>query len=261
MAKAKSNWDLSDAERAAQAVLARRDVRRPDEIFVERLACAERAYVRWCDTGSADARVLRGANHARIDIAERDRGTPRGRWSGAHEFAHWMLHRHVPADALDRIHGVGPIDGREFNYERQADQFTSELLMPRAWFAPLCTIAQPTIDDLDSLACDYGTSLTSTGKRFARFATSACAMLECWDGVVKRAARSERWRGVALQKRALEPGSRAYAIGRGESVASRPYVVETAWGCEALGVEMTEHVILIPESGVTLVWLWHAPVD
>ncbi len=77
MAKAKSNWDLSDAERAAQAVLARHDVRRPDEIFVERVACAERAYVGGATRGAPTRASSARANHARIDIAERDRGTPR----------------------------------------------------------------------------------------------------------------------------------------------------------------------------------------
>ena len=69
---------------------------------------------------------------------------------------------------------------------------------------------------------------------------------------------SDSWRGVALKGRKLEEGSRPWALGRGERVASRPFRVERAWGSDAVGVEMTEHAIFVPESGTTLVWLWHA---
>ncbi len=233
-------------------------MRSPDEIFVERIACDLGAYVAWGETGNADARIVRGANHARITVASRLRGTPRGRWSMAHELAHWVLHRHIDADALDRIHGGGAIEGRDYKYEREADLFTSEFLMPRASFAPRCDAARPTLDDLDALGAEYGTSLTATGKRYARFAKAACALVECSDNVVKRAARSNAWRGVALRGRALEDASRAKALARGDSLAAGPHRVESAWGRDELGVEMTEHAIAVPESGAIVVWLWHA---
>lgn len=246
-------------ERAKDLVLHHR-LEGPDAIVVERIACAERAYVSWGETGGADARVVRGANHARITVAAWQRGTPRGRWSMTHELAHWLLHKDVDAGALDRIHGGAgvAIDGREYKYEREADRFTAELLMPRGWFAPRCGAERPTVDDLDLLAAEYGTSLTATAKRYARFATAPCALVECEGPIVKRALRSSAWRGIALGGRPLEAGSFAAALARGESIAAGPRPVERAWGRERLGVEMTEHAMAIPESNTIIVWLWHA---
>jgi hypothetical protein len=37
-------------------------------------------------------------------------------------------------------------------------------------------------------------------------------------------------------------------------------VTSGAWGSKKLGVEMREEVALVPESGVVVVWLWHAEV-
>lgn len=247
----------AEAERAAQEILARRGVCAPDDIHVERIACAEGAIVAWGETGPADARVVHGAGHARVTVAARWRGTARGRWSIAHELAHWILHRHLGADALDRIHGEGVKEGRDHQYEREADAFASELLLPHALFAPRCEDDRPTVALLSALASEFGTSLTATGKRYATKAPrAACAMLECKGGRVVRAARSLAWRGVAVQGRALEAGTLAVSLESGDR--SR-VVTDDTWGRGALGgVEMTEHAIVVPDSPWTLVWLWHA---
>ena len=249
------------AERAARELRERHGVRAPSDLHVERMACDEGAYVSWGETGGADAFIVHGPKTARICVAERLRGTPRGRWSLAHELAHWHLHRHLGADALARIHGRGVKTGRDFRYEREADAFVTELLMARDGFAPLCDHARPEVAHLDVLAAEHGTSTTATGKRYASLASrAACALLECKDGVIQRATRSRAWRGEAVKGRQVEATTAVAALMGGHAIPPGPRAVHgDAWGHAALGdVEMTEHAIAIPESRSAIVWLWHA---
>jgi hypothetical protein len=250
---------VARAVAAARSLLAARCIRHPDDLHIGRLAQDLGASVAFRDTGGADGRIVRSKQKALICVNERDRGTPRGRWTAGHEVAH--LHLHPDHDATDRIHGTGPKSGRDHQVEREADAFTAELFMSAEIFGPRCDAKEPTIATLDRLGEEFGTSLTSTGKRYTQFASAACALLECRDGVVLRAARSASFRGVAKARRALETGTAAYRLSCGERAASEAArVTGRVWGSDKLGVEMTEHAILIAESGAVLVWLWHAPV-
>jgi hypothetical protein len=243
----------------ARAVLERHDVRSPDDIHVERIACDEGAFVDWGETGSADARVVHCGTTALICVNRRLRRSARGRWSIAHELAHFLL-GHDPK-AIERIHSGGAKTKEERQLERAADAFAAALLMPDFLFAPHCDHVRPTVPDLDDLAALFGTSLTATAKRYPQFARSGCAAVECSGDRIDRAHRSAAFRGVAVGRRALEPASAAFAIGRGDALSLPRSVEGGAWGSAKLGgAEMTEHAILVPASGTTLVWLWHAAV-
>ena len=249
---------------AARSLLRRRLCSCPDDIHVARIAHDAGATVVFRETGGADGRLVRAGNRAFICIDENAQGTARARWTAAHELGHFLLHGGY--DALDRIHSGGPKSGRDYQIEREADAFAAELLMCEAMFAPLCRLEQPTIVALLVLAAEFGTSLTSTGKRFAELATAACALVECARvasnaGRVKRATRSATFRGEAKQRRALEEQTCAARIFRGETEPRGPErVTSGAWGSEHLAVEMTEHAIWVAESDSALVWLWHAPL-
>jgi Zn-dependent peptidase ImmA (M78 family) len=240
---------------AARWVLETCDVRHPYDLHMARVASALGADVVYRTTGAGDGRSWRTDRRALIIVNEIHRGLPRGRWTIAHELAHVLLHHDL--DAIARIHGGGEISGKDRALEREADIFAAELLMPEATFASLCTHDRPTVDTLDLLGTLYGTSITATGNRYAKYARAACAMLECKRGRVSKAVRSEAFRGEAVERRALDEDSAAARLLRGEPVSGPERVTTGAWGAEWLDGEMTEHAIMV-DPGVVVVWLCHA---
>jgi hypothetical protein len=221
--------------------------------MVERLG----ASVVFRETGSADGRIMRSPKKTFICVNQRHRGTPRGRWTAAHEAGHLVCHDNL--DAINRIHGGAEKTPKDHNREREADAFAAELTMPDFLFGPRCDHTQPTIPDLDRLGAEFGTSLTATGKRYPRFARAGCALLECEDGRILRAHRSDAFRGEAKQRRMLDEETLAARVSRGEWASAGPErVTGVAWGSEWLDGEMTEHAIRVEQSGIVLVWLSHA---
>ncbi len=251
---------LAAAIAAARALHAVRPILSAAAIHIERIAFRAGATVVWGATGAADAHVTRGRDVAYICVDERQRGTPRGRFSIAHELGHWLLHRDVDADAFERIHAGGAKTGRDFKYEAEANTFASHVLTPHEVFAPMCCAARPAVADVDTVARAFGVSLMVCGHRYAEIAPSACAFVESYGGQISRVTRSTAFRGVAVQRRKLEEGTAAFALANGDASGEGWRVVRgDVWGRDGIGgAEMIEHAIAIPESGAVVSWLWHA---
>jgi IrrE N-terminal-like domain len=216
------------------------------------------ADVRYTSTGLADARTWRAGPFAWIAVDERTRGTPRARWSIAHELGHFVLDD--DHDAVERIHAKGPKSGREHQIERAADAFAAALLMPPSLFLPYCGEPRPTFRWIQRVAWLFGTSLQATAKRYASLTPAPCAVLVCKDGVIRRATRSTTFRGVAVNGRPLEEGTFAAVLSGGGVVPRGPRLArKSTWGTEKLKVEMLEQAVGIRETSEVLVWLWHAP--
>jgi hypothetical protein len=206
-------------------------VRAPEDIDLERIAAACGAFVVWRATGPSDARVVRAGDVAYLAIADHAQGTPRARFSIAHELGHHLMHRDV--DALERIHGRPRTRGVEHQVERQADRFATELLLPAALLTPWCEMPSPTLDHVFDVARTFEVSLTAMARRWAELAPTPCACVESKDGTIVRATRSPTFRGVAVQRRKLVPGG---------------------WGRE--GLEVVERSVAIAD-GRLLTWLTH----
>ena len=67
--------------------------------------------------------------------------------------------------------------GREqasFAIEREASEFSSELLLPEAWVAPMCAAERPTLADVARIA-RRGVSMEMAAIRFVELARAPCA--------------------------------------------------------------------------------------
>jgi Zn-dependent peptidase ImmA (M78 family) len=231
--------NIARAEEAARALHARFGVAKPWDLDVELTAAELGGYVVYGDVdGGSDARVTRVDGVAYICIARAQRGTPRARFSMAHEMAHLDLHPDV--DALARIHGLPRAKRREFAVEQEADAFASEWLMPRALFAEYCGAVRPTLDDVARAARTFRTSLSATAKRWTALAPphTACAFVEYKNGRVRHFDRSAAFRAHVVKRRPMS---------------------DRAW-TEALiadGVEIAEESVRVPGTDVVLSWVWH----
>jgi hypothetical protein len=246
------------AAKAATEILAKFGVDSPDDICVTRFAAAFGARVSYGAGASADGRTVHSGGKSWISIDLETLGSERARFTIAHELAHLVLHPN--ADAIERIHGGGPKLRMDHQYEREADAFAAELLLPEHLFACRACDEAPTLDHILELGRDFGTSLQATGRRYTTFATSACALVESDDGFVFNAAKSTSFRGMAFKNRYLEASSIAAAVTRGDLAGTeRAMAVTDAWGRRKIRAHMTEDVVIVPESGVVAAWLWHAP--
>ena len=243
---------IARAIAAARAHHARLGVAKPSDLRVELAAAELDGYVVPSAEVAGDARVVRANGVALIVIAASIEGTPRARFSIAHELGHLLLHPDV--DALARIHGLPRSKRYEFDVEREADAFASEWLLPHALFARMCGAARPILDDVADVARAFGTSLTATAKRWAELAPTACALVESKAGRVRHFTRSQAFRAKVVRRRAIEDGACV-----AETSIRAPHSVGGAWGGAAAGVEIFEQSVRVPDTDVVLTWLWHAP--
>ena len=245
---------------AARAVLARFDVRHRRDIKIDLIAYELGAIVMERATGSADARVTRAGDRAIIALAPRALETTRARFSVAHETAHHVLHADV--DAIERIHGAPFASHAEYRVEREADVFASEILLPAVLARPFCLTALPTLDAVGDLARMFDVSLTVAAMKWPKLAKTPCAFVESSGGLIKRAVRSDAFRGVAFQRRSLEEGTAALEMERaGGMGATRVHEGERGkWGSAKAGAAVIEECVTLGDGGPggkVLTWLWH----
>jgi hypothetical protein len=236
----------------ARDVLARLDVCAPREIRVDLIAYHLGAITHWRDAGSADARVVRAGERARLAIAKHARGTPRARFSIAHELGHVLLHHDY--DSIERIHGAPRLRGRDFVVENEASKFAAHLLVPTSMAHAMCVASPPTLDEVGKLARAFDVSLSVAAQRWAEMSPAACAFVESKGTRIARVVRSRAFRGVAVQRRELEDSALAREVARGAALGSR--ADGAAWGATRDRPVIEECVPLHDDGGV-LTWLWH----
>jgi uncharacterized protein DUF955 len=245
----------------ARALHARFRIEARSEIEVELIAWHCGARVLWRHAGAADARVVLSGSRAILGIAAHARGTPRARFSIAHELGHVLMHRDF--DAIARIHG-GAVGGpRDHLIEREADVFASELLLPERLARILCMgIMSPTLDHVAELARDFRVSLTVAAKQWPKWTAAPCAFFEASakgdGGVLRRVVRSEAFRGIAVERRALREGTLALEMlrARGGAPAYGARTHEQWWGSGVIGEAVVEECVTVAD-GVVVGWLRH----
>lgn len=246
---------------AARALLARLDIRAPHEIKVALIAYDCGALVLPRTSASADARVVRSGSRAIIAIAPEAMGTPRGRFSIAHELGHYLMH--PDCDAIARIHGAPRTSGREYLAEREANLFGSELLVPCALAEPLCAHETPSLDAVGAFARTFDVSLTVAAKKWAPLARTPCAVVESKGDTITRVLRSGAFRGIAFGRRKLGEGTLALEMARVGGAGGKRVHDEAAcrWGSALSDADVIEECVPLGDGspgGGVLTWLWHA---
>jgi hypothetical protein len=273
MARARSNAkarrERSEvAIAAAEQALGEVGVRCIEDIDVDLVCGFFGAFVLYGPLVREEAHVLHSGARAIIRVAEKDRGTPRGRHSGFHELGHFRMHR---ADQFARCtNGDGEKRGTPFRLEREANDFAALVTMPEFLFAPMCGAAQPTIADVAAVADAFGTSLTSTAIRYAELSASACAVVLSENGRIKWRVCSDAFAGRPIKGRAVDERTRAAKLHRGDvdggdvdrgdvEDAERRSAIAVegeAWGGVPAS-EIVEESVKLGELPLVLSWLWH----
>ena len=120
------------------------------------------------------------------------------RFSVAHELGHYHVDGHIEGmftcNTVTVESAGGLFRNRKDPYEREADWFASELLVPTGLFASRIREHDAGIERIRALADEFETSLSMMAIRYAEVTTRAVASILSRDGQIEWAAFSERIR-------------------------------------------------------------------
>ena len=131
------------------------------------------------------------------------RSSPRATFTLGHELGHYFIDEHRRA----LLAGHDP-HGCEVEFlsgnavEQEADLFASHLLMPTRRFAASAKRLQVGVGAFQSLASDYGTSITSVAIRYTSLGISPCVVIKWsddgyeWKWLSPQAHRAKYWKTV-----------------------------------------------------------------
>jgi hypothetical protein len=205
-----------------EALLAQLGMRRPNEIDVEVIAQYCGATVTYEPLSGCEARIL-GLGDQAIITVNSESNEARRRFSAAHELAHWIHDRGKLAAACTAAtirHSWGS------DREARANQYASDLLMPKSMFMPLVKGRAITFETVDALRADFNVSMTATAIRLVRYGP--------WPSmVICSGERGREWFVASSEvERRLWPrktpgeGSVAFDLLNGRTAIDRPQDVD-----------------------------------
>lgn len=117
----------------------------------------------------------------------------RQRFTVAHEFGHYLVHRHrYPEGFRCRQEDLLTWDSEYNRVEQEANSFAANLLMPLDDFrAQIDRRSKPTLDEIGNTATRYGVSLTAATLRWLDYTTRRAVLVVSRDGFILWARSSE----------------------------------------------------------------------
>ena len=126
------------------------------------------------------------------------RGSPKGRFTLAHELGHYFIdeHRRAVRDEIGmRPSMTGLFDSSSCSEEREADLFAASLLMPPTRFLKKLKTNETPLSQIKNVANHFRTSLTSSALQFVSLSDTPAAVIS-WDpdGNLRWRRVSDEWR-------------------------------------------------------------------
>ena len=116
-----------------------------------------------------------------------DKDAPRTRFTLAHEFGHYFLeeHRSLLKKGIS-LHKPTVEGSGKSPYEREANFFASNLLMPANRFVNLSAGFDPGIDSILNLKSIFSTSIESTAIRYTELDITPCFLIKWQEDITHR---------------------------------------------------------------------------
>lgn len=212
-------------------------------------------------TGAAARLVKRRDGRRILRVRAEDEGTPRGRFSIAHELGHHRLHV-GESEAWCTSTDMGSWEGGGKRLrEAEANAFAAAFLLPRALVAERCDTEDISFAVPRALATEFDVSLTAAAIRFARLSPLPCAVVRATEGTIDFAMRNDEfWPWVHARGERLHTATLAFDCHRdGRQRHDDPEGVPAyGWidGDLPEDLEVVEHTIYRPKLKETLTLLW-----
>jgi Zn-dependent peptidase ImmA (M78 family) len=192
------------------------------------------------------------------------RSRARKRFTVAHELGHYCINHHDGGNYRCFRKDIGATDISTRQDEREANEFAVELLMPDKLFRADIQRRDVDLETVNWLATRYGTSMTSTAIRYARFSPNICAVVLSERGKIKYFAYSEGFRKrrhLYLSRNApLRNGSCAKELfdANLQTPEKQGEVAISSWSAGATHQEMImlEHSRCLPAFNQVLSLIW-----
>ncbi|WP_211226331.1 ImmA/IrrE family metallo-endopeptidase [Solimonas flava] len=188
----------------------------------------------------------------KIVYNDSQRSSGRIRFTLAHEFGHYLLHRNRQDKFMCSDLDMNDWDSNERQIESDADTFASTLLMPLDDFRRQVSGEKISFDLIDHCANRYGVSRTAAALKWIEIAPKRAILLASrddhllWARSNKAAYKSGRY--FATRKQAIEvpAGSIAHSCRRSESLLQQSASARLWFPAEPEAMPITE---LIHSSG------------
>lgn len=235
-------------------------LRKPRNVL--EIAAALRLRLREVEVDGFDGALIRARNLPIGAILVRKSIPERGRkyFTIAHEIGHFILHGHDQACTSSEI-GYWSDGATEKNLEREANEFAAELLMPTERVEHIAKSDAPSIDLIERIARDFGTSLSAAALRYCEVTQEKCAVVWSKEGVIQWAGRSAAFPFFIPKDKPVEPGTLAAIRFAGEmSPYCRKTVPASLWTTApdvGEGAELEEESRALPQyhSVMSLLWI------
>jgi hypothetical protein len=200
-------------------------IRDPKDIDVEAISLDGGMRVRYRKLTGCAATLL-GVGDRAIATISPSGSRGRDRFSIGHEFGHWSMHR--GQSFYCRAENFGNYTKADRKKEKEADEFSSRLLMPTPLLRPkIGKLRTLSLKDLESLAADFSTSAVAMAFRVTLL-DNFPVILSCYSRERREWSLSapmvpSRWR----PKEALDRDSFAYDFLQGRSASCGKQSAET----------------------------------
>lgn len=178
-----------------------------DLSLLEDLCFSEGAFLKYEKIEGAQGRLMfsKKSSYSIITINSEIDYTPKKKFVIAHELGHNALHRGKMNFVCDDD-DLNSWD-RKNKYEYEANDFASDFLMPRFSIRSLTEGQELSVDLIESIALDFGTSLTSTCIQYCKYGNIPCYVVASTNGRITWVSNSIDFylgylsKGAALPKR------------------------------------------------------------
>jgi hypothetical protein len=203
------------AIQAAESLLDELAITGPEDMDVTLVAAHCGLFATTRSLANEEGHLVRTGRHGIASVDTRAVRSRKWRFVVAHELGHFLLHEGHDDFARCTTSRARPARRR---VESEANDFASELLLPRRWFAARCA-GRLSLDAVQALARTFRASLTSTALRALVFTDTPCALVHATGGVVDWWACSASFRGKVRRRARVEDAWPSDSVVRGETVS------------------------------------------
>lgn len=197
----------------------------PAPAGVRQIAAALGLEVREVETDGFEGALVRACELplGAIVVRRSIREAGRKNFTIAHEIGHFVLPGHDRASlACTRSDVANWADhSEEKAFEREADEFAADLLMPASLVESIVNSATPSLAAIEKIARTSGSSLSAAAWRYCDLTDTKCAVVWTTDGVIQWVKRSPTFPFFILKSLEAKRTSIARCFER-ETVPGKP---------------------------------------
>jgi len=251
---------LVNPMKSAQDIIRQLDIRKPSEIQVELIAELRGATVVESALTSSEGRLVRRGKRGKITVPFNETNIGRKRFSIGHELGHFELHSHLMSYISCSKEDMADFHGYK-KREKEANDFSAELLMPSTLFSPLVIRKKPNMKLIQALADEFNTSITATACRYMQVTKEPCALVYSINGMVKWFMTNEFPFFLKGKGDPLDEDSFAYDAFKGKGdVPSGATVSASSWmknsDSRFGNIEILESTLFLEYYNATITLLW-----